>query len=116
MPEFQEYLSNLLRDDREMLDNRVRFISMIIEGKLVVQNRKKKDILIDLKANGFRPFSPKKNANMGDNDEENEEDIEDAKENSQRGYDYLLSMPIWSLTIEKVEFILFITLDRILMI
>ncbi|RUS24113.1 DNA topoisomerase [Jimgerdemannia flammicorona] len=99
----KENMANNLKNEWDKCDNRVRFIRMIIEGKLVIQNRKKKDILIDLKAKGFNPHYPKKDAKKEDDEDNEEAPVEVAKEGSDHGYDYLLSMPIWNLTIEKVE-------------
>ncbi|RKP23009.1 DNA topoisomerase II, partial [Syncephalis pseudoplumigaleata] len=82
----KEWLTNQLTTEWSKLDNRVRFILEIIQGSLVVQNRKRKTILEELRKRGYAAF-PKQGANGG----------------KDHGYDYLLSMPIWSLTEEKVE-------------
>ena len=81
------------------LENRVRFVTEIIEGKLIVQNRKKVDLIQDLKKRGYHPIY--KSGSV-----EAEEGDRDSAENSagnNHGYDYLMSMPIWSLTMEKVK-------------
>ncbi|KAI8620983.1 DNA topoisomerase [Chytriomyces sp. MP71] len=98
------------------LDNKVRFIQEIISGKLVVQNRKKADILKELvKRDYFRVPKGKVAKNSsdtaggdgdveGDEEELNEDDSgRDPSIPKAGDYDYLLSMPIWSLTFEKVE-------------
>ncbi|ORX81622.1 type II DNA topoisomerase [Basidiobolus meristosporus CBS 931.73] len=92
----KEYMADQLTQDWTKIDNRVRFILEIIEGKLVVQNRKKNDILKDLKTRGYAPFF--KNAEKAANTEE-----EDGEPEKDHGFDYLLSMPIWNLTTEKVD-------------
>jgi len=56
-----------------------------------VQKRKKTDIVIDLRAKGYSTF---KNDVQGAEEEQSE---------SVTDYDYLLSMPIYSLTMERVE-------------
>ncbi|KAI9366079.1 DNA topoisomerase [Zopfochytrium polystomum] len=97
------------------LDNRVRFILEIIEGKLRVQNRKKVELLQELQDRGYAPMP--KTASKGkragttpDAEEEREENDDNdsltkgkLKPETSGGYDYLLSMPIWSLTMEKVN-------------
>ncbi|KAJ3239764.1 DNA topoisomerase 2 [Chytriomyces hyalinus] len=94
------------------LDNKVRFIQEIITGKLVVQNRKKADILKELikrdyfrvpKAKAAKQNEDSSNGADGEEreDEENENDGSDVPKAGD--FDYLLSMPIWSLTYEKVE-------------
>ncbi len=50
------YLLDKLTNEWEKLDNRVKFIRAVIDGKLIVSNRKKADILSDLVKQGFRAF------------------------------------------------------------
>ena len=88
-----------LTNEWNKLDNRVRFVLEIIEGKLIVSNRKKADLLLDLKKRDYLPIYKKKvNAEQQDDEEQDEE------ASSDHGYDYLLTMPIWNLTMEKVVF------------
>ncbi|RKP07961.1 DNA topoisomerase, partial [Thamnocephalis sphaerospora] len=98
----KEWLSNQLTTEWTKLDNRVRFIQEIISGKLVVQNRKKADILAELRSRGYAAF-PRKTDEAQAGEEQEEEDAGDEKSNKNHGYDYLLSMAIWSLTHEKVQ-------------
>ncbi|KAJ3252865.1 DNA topoisomerase 2 [Boothiomyces macroporosus] len=87
---------NLLADltaEHLKCENRVRFVLEIIDGKLIVQNRKKAELLAELKAKKYDPIF-RKGANAPEDDEDN---------TSSHGYDYLLSMPIWNLTMEKVQ-------------
>ena len=64
-------------DELMYLSNRARFVKMIIEGTLKVNNRPKADIIKDLVANDFDMVND--------------------------SYNYLLSMPIHSLTKETYE-------------
>jgi len=41
------------------VDNKVRFILGVVKGDIIVNNRKRADLLSDLKSKGFTPF-PKK--------------------------------------------------------
>lgn len=88
--------------DWTRLNNKVRFITEIIDGKLVVQNRKKTDLLQELIKRDYKPFpkTASKSAVTADNDDENAAEDDGA---TSGGYDYLLSMQIWSLTAEKVN-------------
>ena len=78
---------------------------MIINKELVVSNRKKADIIEELRQKKFRPF-PKvtkaKAAGETEDVEENDE-AEEAASGTSTDYDYLLGMAIWSLTKEKVR-------------
>ena len=71
----------------------------IIEGKLVVQNRKKVDLIQDLKKRGYHAIHKAGTVDAEDGDEN---DTQNSSGNN-HGYDYLMSMPIWSLTMEKVN-------------
>ncbi|KAK9767393.1 DNA topoisomerase 2 [Basidiobolus ranarum] len=93
----KEYMADQLTQEWTKLDNRVRFVLEIIEGTLIVQNRKKVDLLKDLKSHGYAPFF--KNAEKEDEDADADEEVDE----KDHGFDYLLSMPIWNLTMEKVE-------------
>ncbi|KAF0700252.1 Aste57867_9207 [Aphanomyces stellatus] len=87
-----------------MLSNKMRFILAVIDGTLVVNNRKKKDLLQELRDKKFDPM-PKKSAPIvaaGDNNNDANDDDETADVSS-KDYDYLLSMALWSLTAERVE-------------
>lgn len=60
---------------------------------IVINNKKKELILQVLKQKGYRQF--RKNAVAGEAEEDDSAVVGG-------GYDYLLSMPLWSLTMEKV--------------
>ena len=73
---------------------------MIVDKELVVSNRKKVDIVAELRRLKFRPF-PKVATAKTDDGEDNAEQEEE--EGSDSDYDYLLGMAIWSLTKEKAR-------------
>jgi len=82
----------------------MRFILAVIGEQLVVSNRKKKDIMRDLQTQGFKAFHDKKPASDNSMEGGGEGSVDDQEAPSaEKGYDYLLSMKIWSLTMEKVE-------------
>ncbi len=41
------------------VDNKVQFILGVVHGEIIVKNRKRADLLADLKAKGFTPFLKK---------------------------------------------------------
>jgi len=102
----QEYQLNEFNKELEKFTNQARFIQMIIDGKLVVSKKKKKDLVAELKQKGFKAFLKTVDASKdGENEpvvENNEDDDEDV-EAAASSYDYLLGMAIWSLTKERVE-------------
>ncbi|KAI4171577.1 MAG: hypothetical protein LQ343_004169 [Gyalolechia ehrenbergii] len=90
----------------EKMTNQARFIQMIIDGQLVVSKRKKVELVKELKAKNFKPIAKAVDAikegelaPIADDDEESEEDVETGASS----YDYLLGMPLWSLTKERVD-------------
>ncbi|KAF9056399.1 DNA topoisomerase [Panaeolus papilionaceus] len=99
----KDFLAGELQDTFEKLTNQARFVQMIVDKKLSVANRKKADIVGDLRKHEFRPFP--KNAKKKQNQEADANDDEDEEENvgGMGDYDYLLGMAIWSLTKEKIE-------------
>lgn len=73
----KDYFLNKMKYDLKILANRGRFIKFILDNKLEIKGRKKDEIVNDCDKLGL-------------------EKIED-------GYDYLLRMPIWSLTQEMFD-------------
>ncbi|KAL8856049.1 MAG: hypothetical protein Q9178_007305 [Gyalolechia marmorata] len=89
----------------EKYTNQMRFIQMIIDGQLVIAKKKKADLVVELKAKHFKPIGKVADASkqgelapMADNEDENE-----AVDTEASSYDYLLGMPLWSLTMERVQ-------------
>ena len=83
---------------------------MVVSGTLIVSNRKKNELLDDLKRLGFKTFSAGtslKSMDEIDTDNSSQKsggsDEEDPLDNLAKGYDYLLSMKLWSLTLERVR-------------
>lgn len=82
---------------------------MIVDKVLVVSNRKKAEIVADLRRHKFRAFPKGVGAKAsGETEpaaEDDEEDEPDAQ-GSSSDFDYLLGMAIWSLTKEKVDILM----------
>ncbi|KAF5736454.1 DNA topoisomerase 2 [Tripterygium wilfordii] len=111
--EFYEKRKNILLDNLEeellKLENRVRFILGVVSGEIIVNNRKRADLFLELQHKGFTPF-PKKTksielavAGATHDTEDTEDNVVLAKGVRASDYDYLLSMAIGSLTLEKVQ-------------
>ena len=90
----------------DRLSNQARFIQMIIKKELVLSNRKKAAIAVDLDKHKFTRFPKVQKALVlgGDVDGEPDE-VEDptAEGGLDSDFDYLLSMQLSSLTKEKVD-------------
>ncbi|KAF8213785.1 DNA topoisomerase [Mycena galopus ATCC 62051] len=100
----KDHLASELQNAFEKLTNQARFVKMIVERELVVSNRKRADIVVDLKKHKFRPF-PKisKAKEAGENEDALEQDADEDDTSNASDYDYLLGMAISSLTKEKIE-------------
>lgn len=72
-----DYLIKKHTDELKYLANRAKFVKLIIENKLKINNRQKADIIIDLEKEGFHKIPD--------------------------SYSYLLNMPVHSLTKETYE-------------
>ncbi|EFC50179.1 DNA topoisomerase II [Naegleria gruberi] len=103
----KEYMLEKMKKELEILSNKVRFIMEVINETIQVKKRKKADLLKELKTKKYSSFpKEKKIAAAGDiqnEEEEEEEDEEKDVADLTDGYNYLLSMPLWSLTVEKVK-------------
>ncbi|KAI1478458.1 type II DNA topoisomerase [Daldinia eschscholtzii] len=94
--------------DYRKLQNQARFIQEIMDGKLVVSRKKKQIIVEELRQRKYESFprgQDSKKTKSEEEDEENneEETVDETGDNSANGYDYLLSMPIWSFTQERLD-------------
>lgn len=106
----QKFLLDNLELELSKLDNKVRFILGVVKGEIIVSNRKRADLFLELKQKGFTPF-PKKTkaieaavAGVDVDPEETQDNSETvSKEVKASDYEYLLSMAIGSLTYEKVQ-------------
>ncbi|KAJ2232196.1 DNA topoisomerase 2 [Coemansia sp. RSA 485] len=95
----KENMAEKLGRDLQVADNRARFVMEIIQKKLIVNNRKRKDLIKELRDRDYAPMPKKTKAVVaGDPDSGESGEPEEASD-----YDYLLSMPIWNLTLEKAE-------------
>ena len=97
------------------ISNRCRFILAVVSDQLRIRGVKKADIVAALQKQGYEPMS-KTDATQQGSAQSATEAAEDGEEgeagqaesspsgsSSGGGFDYLLSMPLYSLTLEKVE-------------
>lgn len=90
--ERKTYQINVLEKDHNLLSTKIRFIIDVIEGNIVIMNKKISEItsrLIELKY----PKIHKDNTSAKDDDAENDD--------LANGYNYLLKMPISQLTYDR---------------
>ena len=87
------------------ISNKVRFILAVVSGDIKLSNRRRADIEAELEAKNFdRLPSTKKAALVAAAAVDQESEGEDTGVlEAEKTYEYLLSMPLSSLTLEKVE-------------
>jgi len=71
----------------------------ILSGELVINRKKRADLVKEMIAKGYDRVFPKKKNSESSTPEEGKDESEDEG----KGFEYLLSMQFWSLTYEKVE-------------
>lgn len=99
-----------LQQQVDKLSNQARFVQMIVNKELSVSNRKKVDIVTELRKRDFKSFPKKAKARAAGETEPSVEDDtlndngdnDDVVATGSTDFDYLLGMPIWNLTKEKV--------------
>ena len=99
----KEYMLGELERQLSVLDNKCRFIKEVIAGTLKVNNRKKADIVEELKKKGYAPMVKEAKKKVAGTAEEEDHGAEEDANTGITSYDYLLNMPIMSLTLERVN-------------
>ncbi|VWU52190.1 DNA topoisomerase 2, putative, partial [Hepatocystis sp. ex Piliocolobus tephrosceles] len=107
----KSYLIAKLEKEKRIISNKTKFILAIVNNELIVNRKKRKVLVEELYRKGYDPYKDihklKKEEifeqelqETADNEEDNEEIVGGV---TLKDYDYLLSMPIYNLTLEKVE-------------
>merc|ERR1712110_787910 len=113
----KRHLEKHLGAEALLLSNKARFIVEKCKGDITVENKKRKKMIAELIAKNYDPDPVKKwkkehdklmnlesqengAQSGGDSDSDGEDRSEDAKADD---FDYLMSMPMWSLTNERKE-------------
>ncbi|XP_004633941.1 DNA topoisomerase 2-alpha [Octodon degus] len=109
----KEWLLGMLGAESSKLNNQARFILEKIDGKIIIENKPKKELIKVLIQRGYDsdPVKAWKEAQQkAPDDEENEES--DSEREAAKGdsaadtgptFNYLLDMPLWYLTKEKKD-------------
>lgn len=100
----KQLLLENMRHEQKMLSNKAKFVEEVCAGDLVVSNRKRTDILHELRDRGYDLINKDKKTTTSDEDDsDTNEDDSSSDAELAKGYEYLLGMKIWSLTYEKAE-------------
>ncbi|CAO3644648.1 unnamed protein product [Mucor fragilis] len=95
----KQHLIHVLQDEYDRLDNKAKFIDLVITKKLIYVNRKEQDVIADMKKHGLKQIFPrkKKSALIVEDDDENSSESQDGT-----GYEYLFSINVRGFTAQKV--------------
>ncbi len=97
-------LLDKMSNELKILSNKARFVEEVCRGDLVVSNRKRSELLADLKVRGFDLSHQDEKRDSDDENEDESTSVESASDAElAKGYEYLLGMKIWSLTFERAE-------------
>jgi len=101
----KEWLLDEMNRDLRRFSNQARFVQMIIDQKLIISKKKKAVLIAELQKLGFDAFPKGQDAvKQGElAPVVDEEDTDDDPTTDASSYDYLLGMPLWSLTQERVD-------------
>ncbi|XP_042857446.1 DNA topoisomerase 2-alpha-like isoform X2 [Penaeus japonicus] len=106
----KQYLVGMIQAEASKLSNQARFILEKCDGRLVIENKKKKEMIAELQRKGFDSDPVKAWKRVQDREAalEEEEGLHsdsDHEEVDLKGpdYDYLLGMAMWSLTKERKD-------------
>ncbi|KAL0597809.1 DNA topoisomerase 2-alpha [Plecturocebus cupreus] len=109
----KEWLVGMLGAESAKLNNQARFILEKIDGKIIIENKPKKELIKVLIQRGYDsdPVKAWKEAQQKVPDEEENEESDNEKETEKSDsvtdsgptFNYLLDMPLWYLTKEKKD-------------
>ncbi|XP_065507105.1 DNA topoisomerase 2-alpha [Caloenas nicobarica] len=103
----KEWLIGMIGAESAKLSNQARFILEKIDGKIVIENKPKKELIQVLIQRGYEsdPVKAWKELQNKEEEEEEEQDGSDKESAAATGpdFNYLLNMPLWYLTKEKKD-------------
>ncbi|XP_027522232.1 DNA topoisomerase 2-alpha [Corapipo altera] len=103
----KEWLIGMLGAESAKLSNQARFILEKIDGKIVIENKPKKELIQLLIQRGYEsdPVKAWKESQNTEEEKEEEEEESDKEPAAASGpdFNYLLNMPLWYLTKEKKD-------------
>uniref|UniRef100_A0A8C0HR06 DNA topoisomerase 2 n=1 Tax=Buteo japonicus TaxID=224669 RepID=A0A8C0HR06_9AVES len=98
----KEWLIGMLGAESAKLSNQARFILEKIDGKIVIENKPKKELIQVLIQRGYES-DPVKAWKESQNKEQEEESDKESAAATGPDFNYLLNMPLWYLTKEKKD-------------
>ena len=97
------FLLDRIGRELSILENKARFVEEVCNEDLVVSNRKRKDLLEELKEQKYDLHPKDEDGDEQEDEKEDSNEIDTSDDDLAKGYEYLLGMKIWSLTHERAE-------------
>ena len=97
------FLLDRIVRELSILENKARFVEEVCNEDLVVSNRKRKDLLEELKEQKYDLHPKDEDGDEQEHEKEDSNEIDTSDDDLAKGYEYLLGMKIWSLTHERAE-------------
>ena len=99
----KEHLIIKIKNELNILEYKMKFIKNVLDGDIIVFKQKKADIIKKLIELKFPKLMTRSNTKK--NDDDNDDLIDDLPEENMSGktYDYITSLPLFSLTQEKID-------------
>ncbi|KAI7856115.1 DNA topoisomerase [Circinella umbellata] len=96
----KDNLIRVLEYEFSQLDNKARFIELVIKKELIYINRKEEDVIADFEKHDLKRIYPlKKRSVLATEDVEEEQQ----QQTGSSGYEYLFSISVRGFTLQKVE-------------
>jgi DNA topoisomerase-2 len=95
----KDWLTDTLLKEFSRLENKTRFIREVVSRSLILEKKKRASLCAELRQRGYLEIKKTDDDSDTSTNSSNSPDEEDT---STAGYDYLLSMPLYSLTEEKI--------------
>uniref|UniRef100_A0A8B9MR48 DNA topoisomerase 2 n=1 Tax=Accipiter nisus TaxID=211598 RepID=A0A8B9MR48_9AVES len=99
----KEWLIGMLGAESAKLSNQARFILEKIDGKIVIENKPKKELIQVLIQRGYESDPVKAWKESQNKEQEEEESDKESGAATGPDFNYLLNMPLWYLTKEKKD-------------
>lgn len=107
---FQAHLVSVLKYEYSRLDNRARFVDLVVSGQLKYVNRPKKEIIKDMEKFKLEKIYPMKKKSVlvteedeGDESNNNSSKTQESNTHEGTGFEYLFSMSVISFSREMVR-------------
>ena len=88
----------VLEYEFSQLDNKARFIELVIKKELIYINRKEEDVIADFEKHNLKRIQPLKKRSVLATEDADEEE----QESGSSGYEYLFGISVRGFTLQKV--------------